>query len=169
MLEQVAAYLEKLGYTTEEQGTIEKYLVVFQSGKPFGFILSDCSVHLVADAEGIDNICDAISFLQKNGDLQPVGNGEFLLARYRQDQMTTYYDMKDRLIRYAVYLVDGDSGEVGNTVYESYDDAVYRFITGSGMADLKRYLPQKKSFSERIREKLLRYLLSKSSQQPERQ
>ncbi len=49
MLEQIASYLEKLGYTTEEQGTIEKYLVVFRSGKPLGFILSDCSMRLVTD------------------------------------------------------------------------------------------------------------------------
>ena len=169
MLEQIASYLEKLGYTTEEQGTIEKYLVVFRSGKPLGFILSDCSMRLVSDVEGTDGIRDAIAFLQKNQYLQPVGNGEFLLARYRQDQMTTYFDMKDRLVRYAVYLVDKNTGEAANTIYESYDDAAYRFITDSRMADLKKYLPQKKSFSERIREKLLRYLLSKSHQQPERQ
>ena len=162
MLEQIASYLEKLGYTTEEQGTIEKYLVVFRSGKPLGFILTDCSMRLVTDVEGADDIRDAIAFLQRNQDLKPAGNGEFLLASYRNNQITTFYDVKDRLVRYAVYLVDRETGEVGNTVYESRDTAMYRFITDSRMADLKNYLPQKKSFSERIREKLLRYLLSKS-------
>lgn len=169
MLEQIAAYLEKLGYTTEEQGTIEKYLIVFQKGKPLGFILSDCSVCLVSDMQESDGIRDAIAFLKKNQSLKAVGNGEFLLGSYRQNQITTFYDVKNRLVRFAVYLLNNETGEVGNTVYESEDTAMYRFITESGMFDVKKYLPKQRSFADRIREKLLHYLLSKSKQQPERQ
>ncbi|HEX3016250.1 MAG TPA: hypothetical protein VHP31_00145 [Caproicibacter sp.] len=168
MLEQIAAYLEKLGYTTEEQGSIEKYLVVFKDGKPLGFILSDCSVRVVSDAEGTGDVEEAIGFLQKNRDLQSVGNGEFLLAHYRKDQMTTFFDVKNHLVRYAVYLVDGNTGEADSTIFESYDAAAYCFVTQSRMIDLNRYLPRQKHLSERIREKLLHYLLSKSNHEPER-
>lgn len=168
MLEQIAAYLEKLGYTAEKQGTLEKYLVVFLEGHPIGFILSDSSVRLVAGAEGAESIKEILGFIKKNQDLQCVGKSEFLLASYRRNQLTTYYDGKDRLIRYAVYIHDDAAGEGSSTVYESYDDAAYRFMTLSHMIDLKKYLPRQEGFADRLRIRLARYLMSKSSRQAER-
>ena len=168
MLEEIASYLEKLGYTSEEQGGIEKYLVVCQKGRPLGFILSDGSLCLVEDAEGAEGVRDAIGFLQKNRGLQPVGNGEFLVSSHRRDQLTTFYDVGAKREMFATYLVDKESGEVRHTVYQSCEDAEYHFVTESGQINLSQYLPRKKGLSERMREKLLSYLLSKSDRQPER-
>ncbi len=168
MLEQIVSYLKKLGYTAEEQGSIEKYLIVFQKGKPLGFILSDGTLRLVSDVEGADGVRDAIRFLQENRDLRPAGNGEFLLASYRQNQVTVYYDVRDRIVRYSVCLVDTDTGEVRREVFESKDTAMGRFAAETGMFPSGGLSARKQSLSERLREKLLRYLLSRSKQQPER-
>lgn len=168
MLEEITAYLEKMGYTSEEQGSIEKYLVVFREGKPLGFILSDCSLRLVTDAKGAEGVRGAVAFFQKNRNLKPVGNGEFLVSLHRGNQVTTFYDMKNRHEMFAVYLEDKNNGETSNTIFETADDAEYYFIQESHQIDLNRYLPRKESLSERLRGKLLHYLLSKLNRQPER-
>lgn len=168
MLEQIANYLEKIGYTAEQQGSIEKYLVVFLKGRPLGFVLSDGSVQMVSGAEGADSIQDILNFLKKNENLQSMGKGEFLLASYRSDRLTTFYDGKDKIVRYVSYIHNGSTGEVNSTIYESYDDAVFRFVKGSGMINFKKYLPRKESFADRTRERLIRYLISKSNHKAER-
>jgi hypothetical protein len=162
MLAKVSAYLEKLGYTSEEQGSLEKYLVVFKDGHPLGFILSDLSVRLVSDVKGAENISEILNFLKKNRDRQSVGNGEFLLGLFCDNKLTTFYDEKDRMVRYATYIFDEKTGEVSSTIFESYDDAAYRFVTQSHMIDFKKYLPKRDSFSEKIRKRIIKYLMSKS-------
>ena len=162
MLSKVAAYLEKLGYTAEEQGSIEKYLVVFKGGRPLGFILSDLSVRLVSDVRGTENIEEILSFFKKNHSRQRVGNGEFLLGLFYENKLTTFYDEKDRIVRYATYIQDVSTGEAVSTIFESYDDAVYRFVTQSHMIDFKKYLPKRDSFSEKVRKRIIKYLMSKS-------
>lgn len=162
MLTKIAAYLEKLGYTAEEQGSIEKYLVVFKSGRPLGFILSDLSARLVADVKDTGNITDILNFLKKNRGRQSVGNGEFLLGLFCENKLTTFYDEKDRMVRYATYILDVQTGEVASTIFESYDDAAYRFVTQSHMIDFKKYLPKRDSFSEKVRKRIIKYLMSKS-------
>lgn len=111
---------------------------------------------------------DAVGFLRENRDLQPLGNGEFLLASYRQNRVTACYDVKDRLVRYTVCLPDRDSGEVRTAVYESKDAAIRHFAEESEMLGRSGILLSRESLAERLREKLLRYLLSKSKQQSER-
>ena len=56
MFQKIIAYLEKLGFTVEEQGRLEKYLVVIKSNRPVGFIMADLSVRLVPDADENGNI-----------------------------------------------------------------------------------------------------------------
>ena len=166
MLEQIANYLEKIGYTAEQQGSIEKYLVVFLKGRPLGFILADGSVRLVSGAEGADDIRQILAFLDKNKNLKNVGNGELLVGEYRGHQLTTFYDVKDRMERFAVYIRE-DDGKVGSTIFDSEEKASYRFITQSRMFDLKKYLPRKESFMNRVRAGLIRHLMSKSGRQAE--
>lgn len=158
MFQKIIAYLEKLGYTVEEQGRLEKYLIVFKEGKPLGFILSDLSVKLVSDAEGCEHISEILDFIRKNQDLQSVGSSEFLIGEYRGNQITTFYDEKTMLVRFATYIHDCDTGEVHNAVYDSEEAADYHFITQTKILDIRKFMPVKRSLKERIRLRLIRFL-----------
>lgn len=162
MLEQIAAYLKNIGYTVEEQGRIEKYLVVFRAGRPVGFILSDLSVKLVTDAEGQEALKKMIEFVRVNQNNQSVGKGEYVQLNYCGHRLTAFFSQKAMSVQYAAYIRDDETGEVHSTIYSSRDEAFYKFITQTQMIDLNRLIPAKKSFRERIRSRLIRYLLSKS-------
>ncbi|MVB10833.1 hypothetical protein CAFE_15310 [Caprobacter fermentans] len=169
-LDQAATYLEKLGYTAEKQGGLEKYLVVFRKARPLGFILADGSVRLVNGEKGADGIRQILGFLEKNHSLELVGNGEFLIGDIRGNQYTTYFDSADQIVRYAVYIHD-KNGEVRSTIFDSEKDAAYEFISKSQVIDLKKYLPQQEGFMNRARSRLIRYLMqqnNKNKQQVER-
>ena len=157
MFQKIISYLEKLGYTVEEQGRLEKYLVVFKDNHPVGFIMSDFSVRLVSDAEGDDGIQEIIGFIQKNQGLQSVGSSEFLILEYRGSQITTFYNDKSRTIKFASYIHDGN-GELQNAVYQSEEAAILRFVVQTRMIDLKKLLPAKNSLKDRIRQWLIRFL-----------
>lgn len=157
MFQKIISYLEKLGYTVEEQGRLEKYLVVFKDNLPVGFIMSDLSVRLISDAEGDDGIQEIIGFIQKNQNLQSIGSSEFLILDYRGNQLTTFYDDKSRTIKFASYVHDGN-GEVQSVIYQSEDTAIHRFIIQTQMIDLKKFLPAKSSLKDRIRQWLIRFL-----------
>ena len=157
MLQKIISYLEKLGYTVEEQGRIEKYLVVFKDNHPVGFIMSDLSVRLVSDAEGNDSIQEIIGFIQKNQNFKSVGSSEFLILDYRGDYVTTFYDDKARMIKFASYIHDGN-GEVQSAVYQSEEAAKCRFNVQTQMIDMKKFLPPKNSLKDRIRQRLIRFL-----------
>lgn len=167
MFQKLIDYLSKLGYTVEEQGKLEKYLVVFRSGRPLGFILSDFSVRLVADADGKDNIVEIIQFVKKNQNLPITGGSEFQIADYRGNKLTTFFDPKTMLTKYTTYILDPETGETASTVYESPETAAFRFVTQTGFVDMKKLLPQRAGWTDRMRTKLIRYLMSKSSRPAE--
>ena len=157
MFQKIIAYLEKLGYTVEEQGRLEKYLVVFKSNRPVGFIMADLSVRLVPDFDDNGNIQQIIGFIQKNQDLQIIGGSEFLLISFRGYQLTTFFDEKAMSVKFASYI-HGGNGEVQTAIYSSYDTAIYRFVTQTQMFDIKKYLAPKMTFKERIRKRLISFL-----------
>jgi hypothetical protein len=159
-MEKIVAYLEKLGYTVEEQGKLEKYLVVFKNNRPIGFILPDLTVKLVSDAGEQNNIREIIDYVNKNQGLESVGASEFLLASYRGSQMTTFFDTGTMHPAYVTY-VRTNTGEVKNTTYKDFDTAMYFFITQTQMIDLRKFAVQHESLSVRLRTWLINYLLSK--------
>lgn len=159
-MEKIVAYLEKLGYTVEEQGRLEKYLVVMKNNRPIGFILQDLTVKLVSDAGEQSNISEIINFINENQGLESVGASEFLLASYRGSQMTTYFDTDTMHPAYVTYIRSG-SGEIKNTTYTNFDTAMYFFITQTNMIDLRKFAVQHESLSVRFRSWLINYLLSK--------
>lgn len=165
-MDKIVIYLEKLGYTVEEQGKVEKYLVVFKDGLPLGFILQDLTVKLVSDAEKHNDIQKIISFVNQNNNLSAVGASEFLLLSFKGNQLTNYFDVNSMEPHYVTYIHDG-TGEVRNTVYNDYDTAIYTFVTQTQMIDLKKFSARKVTVGERIRNKLLDYLLTKSREQAE--
>ncbi|QAT49147.1 hypothetical protein EQM14_04800 [Caproiciproducens sp. NJN-50] len=167
MFQKLIAYLSGLGYTVEEQGKLEKYLVVFRSGRPLGLILSDLSVRMIADAEGKENIAEMIRFMKKNQSLPNVGGSEFQIACYRGNQLTTFFDPKTMLIKYTTYILDPKTGETASTIYESPETAAFRFVTQTGFVDVKRLLPQREGWTDRMRTRLIRYLVSKSNRPAE--
>lgn len=162
-LDQAAAYLEKLGYTVEKQGNLEKYLVVFQKGRPLGFVLSNGSVRLVSGEKDIDRIHKVLQFLEKNSRYEIVGNGEFLIGNIMGNQMTTFYDNEEQIVRYAVYLHD-ENGEFNSTLFHSKEEAVYHFIMESQLIDLKTLLPRQESLMNRARSRLIGILMEQNKQ-----
>lgn len=157
----LAPYLEKLGYTVEEQGSIAKYLVVFKNRLPIGFIMPDLSVRLISEAADQDNIQKIVDFVRHNSHLQSVGGSEYLLAVFKGSQLTTFYNVKNQTVSYAVYISNSESGEVKQNRYEQYDIASYFFATQSGLIRAEQLKMRHPTIGDRIRGKLLDYLLSK--------
>jgi hypothetical protein len=165
-MDKIVSYLEKLGFTVEEQGKLAKYLVVFKAGLPIGFILPDLSVKLVSGAGGQNDIEEIIKFINSNKELESVGASEFLLASYRGNQLTTFYDVKSMHVKFTTYIRDGTTGEVMNKVYENYDSAVFFFVSQTNMINLDALrTTNHESLSNRFRTWLINYLLSKSKQE----
>ena len=166
-MDKIVAYLEKLGYSVEEQGKIEKYLVVFKEGRPIGFILNDLTVKLISDAGEQNDIRKIIEFLDCNQGLDSVGASEFQLANFKGSQMTTYFDVKSMRPAFAIYLRGADTGEVKSSTYNDFDTAVYSFVTKTQMIDLSKFSAQRESFGDRMRTRLIDYLLTKSKERAE--
>lgn len=168
-MEQIVSYLEKLGYTVEEQGKgkIEKYLVVFKDGSPVGFILPDLTVKLVSGAGEQNNIKTIIDFINQNQGLTPVGASELLVATYKGSQLTTFFDVKAMQAAYVIYIRENSSGEVKRTKYSDFDTAVYFFLTQTQMVDLTKFTAQRESFGDRLLTKSINYLLSKKKERAE--
>jgi len=167
-MERIVSYLEKLGYTVEEQGKIEKYLVVFKAGQPVGFILQDLTVKLVSGSETMDNIQAVIDYLNENEGLEYVGASELLIASYKGSRLTTYFDVKEMKPWYVCYIRSMDTGEVVNSTYADRDTAAYMFITQTKMLDLRKFTAQQESFSGRMRNRLINYLLAKKEKAGQR-
>lgn len=124
MIEQIISYLEKLGYTVEEQGNLAKYLVVFKAGRPIGFVFPDLTVKLVTGTGEQDNIEKIIDFINQNKGLESAGKSEFLLASFRGNQLTTFFDVKSMCAKYASYIV-GNTGETKSIIYENHSKAIF--------------------------------------------
>ena len=166
-MEKIVSYLEKLGYTVEEQGTLVKYLVVFKDGLPIGFIMPDLSVKLVTGAGEQQDLNQVIAFVTENKDLPEVGGSEYLVASYRSNQLTTFYDVKTMNEAFAIYVHDGQ-GHKANYIYKNYDAAVYDFVNLSGMMDLTKFQSRKRqTLGQRFRNWLLQYLMNKSDEKAE--
>lgn len=153
-MENIANYIEQLGYTVEEQGTINKFLIVFDDGMPLGFILSDLSVRLTGDLQD-DRLEKIIKFVDDNKQFDSVGVSEFLLIKYRQHQLTTRFDAKNNTVKYTSYIVD-DKGEVKTIEYQDEQKAIYGFCTSTGMIDFKDLGKNKMSLKEKVGHMLLK-------------
>lgn len=162
-MEKIVSYLEKLGYTVEEQGGIAKYLVVFKDGLPIGFIMPDLSVRLISGADDNHDIAKIVDFVRRNSTLQSVGTSEFLLAVFKGSQLTTFYDAKSQSVSYAVYISNPE-GEVQSHRYDQYDTAAYLFATQSGLIRPEQLKAHRLTIGDRLRGKMLDYLLSKSQE-----
>ena len=129
-MEHVASYLEKLGYTIEEQGSISKYLVIFKEGMPLGFLMPDFTLSLVntTDEELLNNI---ISFVKENDNSEIVSGHEYLVSSYRHHKLTTYYDTQLRMPCFATYIVSTDDGTVTVQAYTDIDIAKNDFLIKS--------------------------------------
>ena len=140
-MDQIAAYLEKLGYEVEDQGKIKHFLIVLKDGLPIGFILPDFTVKMVAgeDTQKYDMLQHIVSFVRVNQHLQTAGQGtaEYVVTTYRGSQLTTFFDLEAGHERFAFYIVNS-SGEVPEVAptFDSYDDAIRDFILQTGMIDL---------------------------------
>lgn len=163
-MEKIVSYLEKLGYIVEEQGRIEKYLVVFKGKQPIGFILPDLTVKLVSGYESQDNIQAVVDFLNDNQGLESVGASELLLAGYRGSQLTTYFDVKSMLPLFVCYIRNLDTGEVITSTHRDADTAILAFVTQAHMIDLSKFTASKETFGDRIRGRLLNYLLAQKNE-----
>ncbi len=163
-MEKIVSYLEKLGYVVEEQGKLEKYLVVFKENRPIGFILPDLTVKLISDAGEHNDIRKIIEFLNQNQGLDRVGASEFLLANFKGSQMTTYFDVKSMRPVFVMYLRGTDTGEVKSFTYDDFDTAIYSFVAQTQMIDPHKFSVQRESFGDRIRTRLINYLLIKSKE-----
>lgn len=167
-MEQLVLYLETIGYTIEEQGKVQKYLIVFYDGLPVGFILPDFSIRLVTDADGAHQkaLPQILAFFGEHKDLPTVGNGEFLLVNYRGSQLTAFYHTKHKKIQFASYVILNETGEVQKTLYTDYQVAIKNFVQQSHMIELQelKSVPQK-SLGKYIRKRLLQYLLNKSQEE----
>lgn len=169
-MEKLVSYLETLGYTVEEQGRIQKFLIVFYQGLPVGFILPDYSVRLVTDADGMqrESLGKIVAFFQEHHNLPSVGSGEFMILNYRGNQLTVFFHPKHQRIHYASYTVSPETGETHRNLYMNYDTAIHHFIEQTQMINLHELhsLPRK-TLSERFSEWLLQYLLKKSQEKLE--
>ena len=169
-LEKVVIYLEKLGYTVEEQGKIQKYLIVFRAGLPIGFILMDMTVKLVADADEQQEQClkNVIAFVNENKDLMGVGNSEYLLVDYKGNRLTTFYDINSMSAQFVSYVHSDSTGEVVSTAFSNYDTAIYNFVAATKMMNLDALKAAKHdTFGDRMRTRLINYLINKSKEKAE--
>ncbi|WP_042435682.1 hypothetical protein [Faecalispora jeddahensis] len=169
-MEKLVSYLETLGYTVEEQGRIQKFLIVFYQGLPVGFILPDFSVRLVTDADGVqrESLGKIVAFFQEHNNLPSVGSGEFMILNYRGNQLTVFFHPKHQRIQYASYTVSPETGETQRNLYMNYDTAIHHFIEQTHMINLHEpYSLPRKTLSERFSEWLLQYLLKKSQEKLE--
>ncbi len=160
-MDKIAIYLEKLGYTIEEQGTISHYLVIFKDGIPIGFLMQDCTLSLVNKNDEA-GLVDVINFVKEHSNLEIVAGHEYLLATYKANKLTTYYDTKLRKVCYATYIVhDGD--DVKSQTYTNSYSAVMDFVVQSDMlqsGDLKR---NHENMKDKIINKLINYLSDRKS------
>ena len=163
-MDEIAAYLEKLGYAVEDQGQIKHFLLVLKDSLPVGFILPDYSVRMIEDvddtAAGV--LPKVINFVKANQGLPMAGKSEYIVATYRGNQLTTFFDVNSGLVKYAVYTINQDSGEltIDGQPYESYDNAALAFVTVTGMIRMDELEPPKVPLNHRWRRKLARRLLN---------
>lgn len=160
-MERIAQYLEKLGYTVEEQGSILRYLILIKKGVPIGFILPDYKVSL-ANKDDEQEILDVINFVQQNDKLDIVAGSEYLLATYIVNRLTTFYDTKNKVVSYVSYLVD----EIGTVTTETYTDkavAVVEFVTKTGMLNIDEIKGKGLSLKDAMINKTIAFLASKKS------
>lgn len=162
-MDQIAVYLEKLGYEVEDQGKIKRFLLVLKDGLPIGFILQDFTVKMISgeDTQKYDMLQRIVSFVRTNQHLQTAGQGnaEYIVITYRGNQLTTFFDLKTGQERYAVYIIN-DSGEVSSTIptFDTYDAAIREFISQTSMIDLKA-AAAKEPFHIRWRRRLVKHLM----------
>lgn len=154
-MEKITAYLENLGYTVLEQGKLGKFCTILKDGMPLGFLLSDLTLQVISGTE-CGPLQAALSFEKENGELEPVGKGEYLLAQYRQQKLTTFFDLETQKPNFVVYL-DGRS-----VPFDKEEDARYHFATRSGLMP-EESAKERTSWLYRLRERIIRYLLQKQS------
>ncbi|HCC02411.1 MAG TPA: hypothetical protein DEP60_06885 [Ruminococcaceae bacterium] len=166
-MDQIAAYLEKLGYEVEDQGKIKRFLLVLKDGLPIGFILSDFTVKMIAgeEAQKASELNKIVAFVKANQHSETAGHNsaEYIMVTYRGNQLTTFYDLEAEKSRYAIYIID-KNGEVSDTppLFDSYKAAMHEFILQTGMIDLKAVF-KKEPFRIRWRRKLINRLMKKLS------
>lgn len=160
-MERVADYLEKLGFTVEEQGTIAKYLIIFKAGMPIGFILADYTVSLVSNEDETE-IKKVINFVNDNSYLELVGGSEYLLATFIANKITTYYDVTQKAICYVCYLVD-ENGCVNTQKFYDKNMALLNFVKKTKMLNPDDIKKNGVSFKDSMLNKLISYLMSKQT------
>lgn len=160
-MERIAIYLEKLGYTIEEQGSIARYLVIFKSGVPVGFIMPDHTMSLV-NKEAEASLSEVIKFVTENLNLELVAGAEYLVATYKGSKLTTYYDVEQNLVSYASYIVD-KNGEIETQLYFDLYTATIDFATKSQMLNPHDIKHSGIGFKDNLINKIVKFLLTKKS------
>lgn len=161
MLQRIVLYLEKIGYSIEETGSLAKFLVIFRDGVPMGFILPDLTVSLV-EKENEDLLNLLVTFIRSNDGLDLVAGSEYLLSHYGSHKLTTYFDIESKQAKYACYIAS--DGEVSHTVFDSPHDAGIQFAVLSGLVDPSALRNNGNcSFRDKLISKIIHYLSSKKT------
>lgn len=160
-MEKIVHYLERIGFTVTEQGSLaNKYIVILKDNKPIGFIFADMGISLT-DKSMEQDIQGLVEFINANNSLQLVGDGEYLIATYMHNNLTTYYDHESRTAKFLVRIVD-DMGIVSDYTYADVSKASLDFVVKSELIsseDLR--VVDKASLTDKLIKKLIKYLSAK--------
>lgn len=158
-MEQIAAYLEALGYQVEEQGKIKRFLTILKDGLPVGFILPDFSVRTMDSQD--DKLAEIVRFVQENQNLPIAGAGrqEYIIANFRASKLTTFYDTDLLKPRYNLYIEKEDGSIATPPPYDSYHAAMAEFLTATGITT--ELQTPKESFMTRWRRRRIAQLQRK--------
>lgn len=160
-MEKIVHYLERIGFTVTEQGSLaNKYIVILKDQKPIGFIFADMGISLT-DKSMEQDIQSLIDFINANSSLQLVGDGEYLIATYLHNTLTTYYDHESRTAKWMVRIVD-DMGIVSDYTYSDVSKANLDFVVKSELisADNLKVIDNT-SLSKKIIKKIIKHLSAK--------
>jgi hypothetical protein len=164
MISQLVTYLEALGYTVQEQRGIRPFCVVMRGTEPVGFLLDDYSLKLMDDGEDRESLQKILDFVRENQNLTLKGKNEYVLATYLSHQLTTFFDVQNKIPKYTVYITE-ESGKALSTLYTDREAALRSFVRDTEMVALEQ-LTRRRSWGKRMEDKALHWLMERQKEEP---
>lgn len=105
-MEQLAEFLRQMGYTVTKGGTehfSSEFLAILKEAQPIGFILADYSALTTSD-ETRKLLSDLAAFWKANSKAPGRGKSEFLILYWKENEITTNFDVQAGQELYNLYL-----------------------------------------------------------------
>ena len=130
--------LEQCGYQVEQSTKLPaEYLIIFQSGKPIGFLFQNGNISLLADmTKETEKLTALVAFFKEYKGLEQLPDNTYVLMRYMHAFLTATFSPDTRAEIFTGHLVD-DSGAVREIVYADRLTAIRNFLISTEAIRLK--------------------------------